>query len=776
MEEEPVSSPPASLRPPSPLSFISETPDTQENRSIQSVADGNSSILSDISEALDEIPVFETDHSLLNWLKAGKEQLKRLMENLKPAGKSGRGPYFKSRIGGVPSERTSRLHRAEDKKQKAAHGDSLMGWLGKGSRATTEQRNTPDATAEPNAEQPMTIDLVSMIDPVAASATDHGHRHVVTVEEVDEEEDIESLSPSEREEEWLGDLEEIFAGLVLDPGPSTSFAQSTTPSPSASVPPVPGGSGPSLQTPNSQASRQYTPGTISFAPADESFVYTPTEQPAGPPGRPPSAQKVDAAISKLNNILHPSRGPNTSGYKSVEMNRVLLARLELMLSFLRLYASGGYTAWPQSADIVAKSAGKGSWLSRRIREWTVNFIKDDENLPTAEYGKMNGSVLEDEDLAQELHLHLQGIGKHVAAQDIGISLATAQRWMKRMEFRWTKEPKGMYSDGHEREDVVAYRQNIFLPQWAALSRYTRKFTEDGDEIGSPEADAAKTAPKKRKKSKQREIKALEELWDDDEVERAFIAGPDGRIVGIWRHEECIFYANDRRKIRWVHASEKAKPYAKGEGASMMVAAFVSEHGWLARWTFRPGGKQDGYYTNAKILEHATEAMDTLDQTRPHECHVFAYDNATTHTARAPDALSARRMVVKPPTSRSKTANFLCAVNTPNGVEYVRMRDGTFPDGTRQSLYFPEGHAQAGIFKGMRILIHERINKGATLPNPDKLKAECKGFKCLQGNQTAAYRKGLDGIQAVWASKRYRGHRVLPKNIMQLFDKFFKKQQ
>jgi hypothetical protein len=102
----------------------------------------------------------------------------------------------------------------------------------------------------------MTIDLVSMIDPVAASATDPGHRHVVTVEEVDEEEDIESLSPSEREEEGLGDLEDIFAGLVLDPGPSTSFAQSTTPSPSASVPPIPRGSGPSLQTPNSQASRQ----------------------------------------------------------------------------------------------------------------------------------------------------------------------------------------------------------------------------------------------------------------------------------------------------------------------------------------------------------------------------------------------------------------------------------------------------------------------------------------------------------------------------------------
>ncbi|KAG1835984.1 hypothetical protein DFJ58DRAFT_192264 [Suillus subalutaceus] len=29
----------------------------------------------------------------------------------------------------------------------------------------------------------------------------------------------------------------------------------------------------------------------------------------------------------------------------------------------------------------------------------------------------------------------------------------------------------------------------------------------------------------------------------------------------------------------------------------------------------------------------------------------------------------------------------------------------------------------------------------------------------------AYRKGLDGKQAAWASKRYRGHRVLPEAIM-----------
>ncbi|KAG2367684.1 hypothetical protein BDR07DRAFT_1271501, partial [Suillus spraguei] len=29
----------------------------------------------------------------------------------------------------------------------------------------------------------------------------------------------------------------------------------------------------------------------------------------------------------------------------------------------------------------------------------------------------------------------------------------------------------------------------------------------------------------------------------------------------------------------------------------------------------------------------------------------------------------------------------------------------------------------------------------------------------------AYRKGLDGKQAAWASKKFRGHQVLPETIM-----------
>jgi hypothetical protein len=66
-------------------------------------------------------------------------------------------------------------------------------------------------------------------------------------------------------------------------------------------------------------------------------------------------------------------------------------------------------------------------------------------------------LIDDEDFAQEIHLHLQSVGKFCKVEDIvhylacqevlsklkrqkTISLAMAQRWMKKMGYRWTKHP------------------------------------------------------------------------------------------------------------------------------------------------------------------------------------------------------------------------------------------------------------------------------------------------------------------------------------------------
>lgn len=85
--------------------------------------------------------------------------------------------------------------------------------------------------------------------------------------------------------------------------------------------------------------------------------------------------------------------------------------------------------------------------------------------------------------------------------------------------------------------------------------------------------------------------------------------PAPRVI-IWTHDESTFYAYDRRLIRWVHKTEKAVPRTKGDGASLMVADFVSaEYGWLrspdgkesAQVLFEVGKNRDGYFTVQDIL-------------------------------------------------------------------------------------------------------------------------------------------------------------------------------
>ncbi|KZT27184.1 hypothetical protein NEOLEDRAFT_1155206 [Neolentinus lepideus HHB14362 ss-1] len=511
--------------------------------------------------------------------------------------------------------------------------------------------------------------------------------------------------------------------------------------------------------------------------------------------------------------------------------------------FLRVYKSRGYVNWMECSVAVTRTAGKGEWLARRLQEWCHDFVQDETKLPTHTYGKFNSSILEDEDLAQEIHLHLQSKGKYVRALEIVhflktlemkqrlnlkklISERTAQRWMHGMGYWWQCEHKGQYKDGHERQDVVEYHQMIFLPAWLKLESWTR-------------------------------------TWDGDSVETSLPGGSQHTwTVVIWRHDESIFYANDRRKLRWVYTGESAQPYAKGEGASLMFADFVSpDYGWLhskdgkqeARVTWKPGKNRDGYFTTQDVLEQATRAMYILNEHYPDEEHVFVYDNATTHLARRSDALSARKMPLYPP----KEKNFLCEVKHGDGsISHIQMQNGTFPDGTPQSFY-----DEKGWFKGMKKIIEERVDKGTKIPDPrqQRILAQCTKFKCPPGqkdcccrhilysqpdfvhqksileehckaqgfkvmfflkfhcelnfieqcwgyakrvyrefpassteadlvaNGTAAlnavpislmrkfsirsqrfmdaYRRGLNGSQAAWASKKYRGHRVLPESIL-----------
>ena len=67
--------------------------------------------------------------------------------------------------------------------------------------------------------------------------------------------------------------------------------------------------------------------------------------------------------------------------------------------------------------------------------------------------------------------------------------------------------------------------------------------------------------------------------------------------------------------------------------------------------FKAGKSQDG-------LEQTNCMMDFLDSNHPNDDHIFFFDNAKTHTACWPNALSAWHMLLKPSTSH--VANWLCS--------------------------------------------------------------------------------------------------------------------
>lgn len=161
---------------------------------------------------------------------------------------------------------------------------------------------------------------------------------------------------------------------------------------------------------HSQSPPTYIPHPISFNKADETFQTN--SQPSVKPIRTnlPQRQSVDKAIQNLKNILHPPHHTG-HGYKDPKLPMLLRTRLELMVGFLRLYQASDYTGWVLHADAMATAGGKGPWLSRKLREWSIVFCNDLKNLPTAQYGKFNTSILEDEDVQHDISLHLQSLGK-----------------------------------------------------------------------------------------------------------------------------------------------------------------------------------------------------------------------------------------------------------------------------------------------------------------------------------------------------------------------------
>lgn len=462
--------------------------------------------------------------------------------------------------------------------------------------------------------------------------------------------------------------------------------------------------------------------------------------------KPPTELQALDALDEIKALLRPQYdGPSDKQrkqrrYKESTVKGWTGSVLRAVQCFLNLFAGEKSTTkgeWTKSSEQASQCLGKTSaYAPKKLREQAKKFISS-KKPPTNPYGTWTQSRIDaDEEFAQDISLYLQSEGKYVKAEHIcaylnktevqekwglkkSIGKSTANRWMKKLGYRWVKNHKGQYVDGHEREDVVAYRKKTYLPKW-----YEHE-------------------PRMR-------------TWDKAGVEEPMTLPLGVSPVVPWFHDESIYYAHDRRQSQWVHEDVSPTPYAKGEGASMMMALYFSpDHGYLrspdgkedSRIIFKPGKNRDGYFDNEDMLAQATTAMDICEKYYPNEKHVFIFDNATTHLKRAEDALSARKMPKKTPKPGTNWGIEVTKRGADGKVEHglngkplkikIKMGNGSFSNGQPQEFYFPEGHPRAGVFKGMAVILQER---GYTWAND--LRAECRNFKCTPGAMQCCCRRIL----------------------------------
>ncbi|KAG6903166.1 hypothetical protein C0995_002709, partial [Termitomyces sp. Mi166 len=175
-------------------------------------------------------------------------------------------------------------------------------------------------------------------------------------------------------------------------------------------------------------------------------------------------------------------------------------------------------------------------------------------------------------------------------------------------------------------------------------------------------------------------------------------------------------------MTWYHKDGPAKPYKNSDGASLMVADYVSaDFGWL----HSKDGKRSAWLM---------KPWDIIAEDYSEYKHVIVYDNAPSHLKCLEGAIFIKKM---PKNILKDGCNWLIEVikhtpdrkpvyNSDGTLQKIKipMRDATLSNGQPQPLYFDENLDHPSIFKGMaQILIEHGYDEKVI----KKKSAECIKF-------------------------------------------------
>ncbi|KAJ6623718.1 hypothetical protein B0H10DRAFT_1943786 [Mycena sp. CBHHK59/15] len=112
-----------------------------------------------------------------------------------------------------------------------------------------------------------------------------------------------------------------------------------------------------------------------------------------------------------------------TGYKDPNISAFMRNRLIGIQMMLNFYLTPGlevetYARWGASARLAAHGLGRGAHCARVLAALAQQFILSCEVLDVNPYGEWNESILADEDLTNDIWLHLQSLGKEITAEKL----------------------------------------------------------------------------------------------------------------------------------------------------------------------------------------------------------------------------------------------------------------------------------------------------------------------------------------------------------------------
>lgn len=215
------------------------------------------------------------------------------------------------------------------------------------------------------------------------------------------------------------------------------------------------------------------------------------------------------------------------------------------------------------------------------------------------------------------------------SQKLTIHANTARRWLHTLGYSWKEVKKGVYKDGHEREDMVEYRQNVFLKTLEDLKPRMPYPIRDSN-------------------------------GDVEEVEIPYLKPGDKLCIPV-THDEATYNANDGPHYQWIKGDENPLR-KKSRGQGLHISEFITPYGRLCVPEYESSDQEliqhglhkryvteiiqcggDIWWDQDHIVQQTLTAINIFEAAYPGCQALFLFDNASSYSAFAENALKSSKM-------------------------------------------------------------------------------------------------------------------------------------